>query len=164
MRYSISVEMKTPPDLRQRASISVVESNWEIRQQCDPRPFCTNPTNFGNWHPSVQRNPIGDSVQSHTKLDSRQVLCRELTLCTVWSKGSERPSSSNRPGDRVDFIPKGLAPVEHWQGSIRALMYGLSGLRLESLVTERYSPYSRLALERVSTMRVGGEAEGGLLS
>jgi len=133
--------------------------------------------------------------------NSRQVLCRELTLFA--DRGSERPSSSNRPGDRVDFIPKGIfgtglaqlssphnplfalkrrgerdrrqpngraAPAGEGQGFESPILFhkylSVWPFRVvggSTEVTEGYPPYSRLALERVSTdKRVGGEAEGGL--
>ena len=59
---------------------------------------------------------------------SRQVLCRELTL--VAASGSERPSSPNRPGGRVDFIPNGLEALRYSRG-LQVKISGSLGLAFQ---------------------------------
>lgn len=133
------------------------------------------------------KNPVRDDRQSalvHGPTDgctqesrhSRQVLCRELTFIAV--KGSERPSSPNRPGSRVDFIPKGISMQDQGNLTVRWLRVrlpmnlGLASKYLSvwlfgvvrtvgrhSEVTERYPPYSRLALAQTHLKRWVGSGK-----
>ena len=174
--------MKTPPDLRQEASISVVSVNWESGKQAQ-RHNATLPR-LPQLRSARAAQYVGRVSASRSKRDySQQVWCRELTLCTERSGGSERRLSSNRPASRVDFIPKGIS--EWWLPNGKAVAceatlcgfdsrpsprsifrYGPQGSKaIEPQVLGGYPPYSRLALERVLTAKaVGGEAESGVFS
>ena len=122
--------------------------------------FVKNPLFFDRQTALVDGPTEGCSQETQ---ESRYYLCRELTL--VAASGSERPSSSNRPGDRVDFNTEGyLMECDHrvWKVSMKShrISFGMAfqGYRnvvRHSEVTERYPPYSRLALERVPTVRGG---------
>ena len=123
--------------------------------------------------PSVLRKYLAWPVSSRTQNRSSPYNgCRELTL--VAASGSERPLTANPVGDRVDFDTKGFwvhlvvsedcltrqsfDPIGHRCAQNPPVWpFRLNQLR-SWRVTERYPPYSRLALERVPTA-VGGEAE-----
>ena len=118
-----------------------------------------------NWHPSVLRKYIGPQPVAHKGYGDNPH-CRELRL--VAASRSERPLTANPVGNRVDFDTKGFWTVDveaagqtHMEArnvyaTNRRKTLAVQNppvwpfrLKLQSLVTERYPPYSRLAPERV---------------
>jgi hypothetical protein len=94
--------MKTPPDLRQEASISVVSRNWEIRQAM---PTCILPLS------QAQNNPKSVSATKNAGLSrtAAQITAADaigLTTPSAPVRDSPLGLTSTRPG-RISLRPCG---------------------------------------------------------
>lgn len=82
--------MKTPPDLRQEASISVVTSNREIRQD-GPKPFClTLPSQSNLKSVSATKDDLEPGCRTHERDRGR------IGLTTPASPVRDRTSTQHR--------------------------------------------------------------------